>query len=75
MFQQAYSLDLRKRVTRAIAKGKSCRAAAEQFEVSAATAYAFDSGSSGQVRCSLDLSGDHAVAVNWSLFARRLLAR
>lgn len=41
MFQQAYSLDLRKRVIRAIARGKSCRAAAEQFEVSPATAIRF----------------------------------
>ncbi len=41
MFQQAYSLDLRKRVTRAIAQGKSCRAAAEQCEVSPATAIRF----------------------------------
>ncbi|GLU29350.1 hypothetical protein Brsp01_45830 [Brucella sp. NBRC 12950] len=41
MFQQAYSLDLRKRVTRAIAQGKSCRAAAEKFEVSVATAIRF----------------------------------
>ena len=35
---QAYSLDLRRRVTQAIAAGKSRRAAAKQFEVSAATA-------------------------------------
>ena len=35
---QPYSLDLRERVTGAIAQGKSRRAAAAQFEVSAATA-------------------------------------
>lgn len=41
MFQQAYSLDLRNRVTRAIAQAKFYRAAAEQFEVSVATAIRF----------------------------------
>ena len=35
---QAYSVDLRERVTGAISQGKSRRAAAEQFEISAATA-------------------------------------
>ena len=35
---RAYSVDLRERVTGAIAQGKSRRAAAVQFEVSAATA-------------------------------------
>lgn len=38
---RAYSLDLRRRVTGAIAQGKSCRSAALQFEVSAATAVRF----------------------------------
>lgn len=35
---QAYSVDLRRRITRAVAQGKSRRSAAAQFEVSAATA-------------------------------------
>lgn len=35
---QAYSIDLRRRVTQAIADGKSRRAAAKQFVISAATA-------------------------------------
>ena len=38
---QAYSLDLRRRVTDAILQGKSRRAAAEQFAISAATAVRF----------------------------------
>jgi transposase len=38
---QAYSLDLRRRVTDAIFRGKSRRAAAEQFAISAATAVRF----------------------------------
>lgn len=38
---QAYSLDLRLRVTDAISQGKSRRAAAEQFAISAATAVRF----------------------------------
>ncbi len=38
---RAYSLDLRERVTQAIVQGKSRRAAAAQFQVSAATAVRF----------------------------------